>query len=227
MVGSPQGGALVKLFTPLYERVLDWSRHRHAERYLAALSFAESSFFPIPVDVMLAPMCLADRNKAFRYALVAMVFSVLGGAAGYAIGYLAFEAIEPWLKESHYWGAYQTSRSWFDSYGFWAVFIAGFSPIPYKVFTIAAGVAALGFPGSQLAQARRTDHPVVMLGDTLAAEAAVTQGAVRHGSGSWNGSGTGTSTSWSITRRISDSRHAPDVAGASRAAWGASICGAF
>ena len=151
MVGSPQGGALVKLFTPLYERVLDWSRHRHAERYLAALSFAESSFFPIPVDVMLAPMCLADRNKALRYALVAMVFSVLGGAAGYAIGYLAFEAIEPWLKESHYWGAYQTSRAWFDSYGFWAVFIAGFSPIPYKVFTIAAGVAALGFPGFMLA----------------------------------------------------------------------------
>jgi membrane protein YqaA with SNARE-associated domain len=141
----------MKLFAPLYKRVLEWSRHRHAERYLAVLSFAESSFFPIPVDVMLAPMCLANRKKAFRYALIAMIFSVLGGAAGYFIGYLAFEAIEPWLKDSHYWGAYQTSRIWFDSYGFWAVFIAGFSPIPYKVFTIAAGVAALSFPGFMLA----------------------------------------------------------------------------
>ena len=141
----------MKLFAPLYKRVLDWSRHRYAERYLAALSFAESSFFPIPVDVMLAPMCMAERPRAWRYAGIATVFSVLGGAAGYAIGYLAFEAIEPWLAESRYWSAYETSRAWFDSYGFWAIFIAGFSPIPYKVFTIAAGVAALSFPGFMLA----------------------------------------------------------------------------
>ena len=141
----------MKLFLPLYERVLIWSKHRHAQRYLAALSFAESSFFPIPVDVMLAPMCLAERRHAWRYAAIAMVFSVLGGAAGYAIGYMFFEAIEPWLANSHYWAAYETSRSWFDKYGFWAVFIAGFSPIPYKVFTIAAGVAALSFPGFMLA----------------------------------------------------------------------------
>lgn len=141
----------MKLFAPLYKRVLAWSRHRYAERYLAALSFAESSFFPIPVDVMLAPMCMAERPRAWRYARIATVFSVLGGAAGYAIGYLAFEAIEPWLAESRYWSAYETSRAWFDSYGFWAIFIAGFSPIPYKVFTIAAGVAALSFPGFMFA----------------------------------------------------------------------------
>jgi membrane protein YqaA with SNARE-associated domain len=100
---------------------------------------------------MLAPMCLAERARAWRFAAIATIFSVLGGAAGYAIGWLAFEAIEPWLAESHYWAAYETSRAWFDSYGFWAVFIAGFSPIPYKVFTIAAGVAALSFPGFMLA----------------------------------------------------------------------------
>ena len=76
----------MKLFAPLYDRVLKWSRHRYAERYLAVLSFAESSFFPIPVDVMLAPMCLAERKKAWRYATIATVFSVLGGLAGYAIG---------------------------------------------------------------------------------------------------------------------------------------------
>lgn len=141
----------MRVFGPLYERVLDWSRHRFAERYLAALSFAESSFFPIPVDVMLAPMCLAHRAKAWRFAAVATVFSVLGGIAGYAIGMGAFEAIEPWLATSHYWDAYQTSREWFDEYGVWVIFIAGFSPIPYKVFTIAAGVAALNLPGFFLA----------------------------------------------------------------------------
>lgn len=137
----------MRIFGPLYERVLSWSRHRHAERYLAALSFAESSFFPIPVDVMLAPMCLARRAYAWRYATISTIFSVLGGLAGYAIGVGLFEAIEPWLAESHYWSAYETSRAWFDRYGVWAIFVAGFSPIPYKVFTIAAGVAALSLPG--------------------------------------------------------------------------------
>jgi len=136
----------VKLFGPLYELVLTWSRHRHAERYLAGMSFAESSFFPIPVDVMLAPMCLARRSQSWRYAAIAAIFSVLGGLAGYAIGLGAFDLIEPWLAESHYWAAYETSREWFDRYGVWVIFIAGFSPIPYKVFTIAAGVAALNLP---------------------------------------------------------------------------------
>lgn len=137
----------MKLFGPLYERVIEWSRHPHAERYLGVLSFSESSFFPIPVDVMLAPMCVADRKRAWRFALNATVFSVLGGVAGYFIGVGLFEVIEPWLAESHYWDAYLTSRSWFDKYGVWAIFVAGFSPIPYKVFTIAAGVAALNLPG--------------------------------------------------------------------------------
>lgn len=136
----------MKIFGPLYDRVISWSKHPYAERYLGAMSFAESSFFPIPVDVMLAPMCLADRSRAWRYATIATVFSVLGGVAGYGIGLGAFELIEPWLAESHYWDAYQTSRSWFDRYGVWVIFVAGFSPIPYKVFTIAAGVAALNLP---------------------------------------------------------------------------------
>ena len=136
----------MKLFRPLYDLVLKWSGHPHAERYLGAMSFAESSFFPIPVDVMLAPMVLADRSKWFRYALIATVLSVLGGLAGYAIGWGMFEAIEPWLRESHYWDAYLTARQWFDDYGVLVVFVAGFSPIPYKVFTIAAGVAAINFP---------------------------------------------------------------------------------
>lgn len=134
------------LFAPLYLRVMRWSRHRHAEWYLGAMSFAESSFFPIPVDVMLAPMVLANRDRWIRLAAIATVFSVLGGLAGYGIGFALFDAIEPWLRESHYWDAYLTSRSWFDKYGVVVVFVAGFSPIPYKVFTIAAGVAALNLP---------------------------------------------------------------------------------
>jgi len=134
------------MFASLYDRVLEWSRHRYAERYLGVLSFAESSFFPIPVDVMLAPMCLANRKRAWRYATIATVLSVMGGVAGYAIGMVGFEMLEPWLAESHYWAAYETSREWFDRYGVWVIFVAGFSPIPYKVFTIAAGVAALNLP---------------------------------------------------------------------------------
>ena len=77
--------------------------------------------------------------------------AVLGGVAGYAIGYALFDSIEPWLRETHYWGAYETSRNWFDEYGVWIVFVAGFSPIPYKVFTIAAGVAVLNLPAFVIA----------------------------------------------------------------------------
>ena len=141
----------MRLFGPLYDRVIGWSRHPHATRYLGAMSFAESSFFPIPPDVMLAPMCLADRSRAFRFAAITTITSLLGGIAGYGIGYFLFESIEPWLVESRYWTAYVTGKTWFDRYGVWAVFVAGFSPIPYKIFTIAAGVAALNFPGFVLA----------------------------------------------------------------------------
>lgn len=143
----------MQLFAPWYRRVLAWAGHPHAERYLAAMSFAESSFFPIPPDVMLAPMCLAERRRAWRYAAVTTIASIAGGLLGYAIGYFLFESIEPWLRESHYWGAYLRGREWFDSYGVWAVFVAGFSPIPYKIFTIAAGVAVLNLPGFLLASA--------------------------------------------------------------------------
>lgn len=137
----------MRLFAPLYERVLAWAGHPHAERYLAALSFAESSFFPVPPDVMLAPMCLADLPRAWRYAALTTIASLLGGILGYAIGYFFFEAIEPWLRTTDYWSAYLKGRAWFDEWGVWAVFVAGFSPIPYKIFTIAAGVAVLNLPG--------------------------------------------------------------------------------
>ncbi|MCH8334948.1 MAG: DedA family protein [Proteobacteria bacterium] len=137
----------MRLFGPLYDRVLNWAKHPHAVRYLGAMSFAESSFFPIPPDVMLAPMCLANRARAWRFATITTAASLAGGIAGYAIGYFLFSAIEPWLHSMGYWTAYLRAREWFDNWGIWAVFVAGFSPIPYKIFTISAGVVMLSFPG--------------------------------------------------------------------------------
>lgn len=127
------------LFNGLYNRVMSWSRSRHAPWYLAGLSFAESSFFPIPPDVMLAPMSMARPERAWRLALLTTLASVVGGMLGYAIGYFAFEAVEPWIRDMGYWDKYLRAREWFNEWGFWAIFIAGFSPIPYKVFTIASG----------------------------------------------------------------------------------------
>ncbi len=134
----------LRLFSPLYARVMQWSRHPHAPWYLGGLSFAESSFFPVPPDVMLAPMALARPDRAWRLAFITTLASVLGGLFGYAIGLFAFDLVQPWLEaRPHYWQAYQQAVAWFREYGFWAVFVAGFSPIPYKVFTIAAGVLSM------------------------------------------------------------------------------------
>lgn len=136
----------MKLFSKLYEKVMKWSRHPHAERYLAGLSFAESSFFPIPPDVMLAPMSLAKTERAFRYALITTLASVLGGIFGYAIGLWFFDLIQPLVSEGGRWEQhYEVTKEWFAQWGFWAIFIAGFSPIPYKVFTITAGAIGMLF----------------------------------------------------------------------------------
>lgn len=134
----------MRLFSSLYRRVMDWSRHPRAPWVLGVLSFAESSFFPIPPDVMLAPMSLAHPRRAWWYATLTTVTSVLGGLFGYLIGAFFFGAIASWLEASRYWPAFQTAQAWFVEWGFWAILIAGFSPIPYKVFTIAAGV--MGMP---------------------------------------------------------------------------------
>ncbi len=131
------------LFSGLYQRVMTWSRHRLAAYWLALVSFTESSFFIIPPDVMLAPMTLAKPNKAWFYAGLTTVMSVLGGLLGYVIGLYAFQAITPWLINFGYMDSYYLAQSWFERWGFWAIFMAGFTPIPYKVFTIAAGAASM------------------------------------------------------------------------------------
>lgn len=133
----------MKLFSSLYQRTMTWARHRHAPWYLGGLSFAESSFFPIPPDVMLAPMSLANPSRAWFFALITTITSVAGGVFGYLIGAFAFDLVEPLIREGRYWAGYVRAIDWFDKWGFWAILIAGFSPIPYKVFTIAAGVASM------------------------------------------------------------------------------------
>ncbi len=135
----------MRIFSALYARVMRWVRHPHATRYLALLGFAESSFFPVPPDVMLAPMSMARPKRALFLALLTTTASVLGGMAGYLIGMLAFDAIEPLLHQWGYFDHYLEARAWFDQWGFWAILLAGFSPIPYKVFTITAGVIGMPF----------------------------------------------------------------------------------
>ncbi|MEL7535491.1 MAG: YqaA family protein [Pseudomonadota bacterium] len=136
----------MNVFGGLYDRVLGWSAHPHAERYLGALSFAESSFFPIPPDVMLAPMCLARPMRAWWLATLTTLTSVLGGIAGYVIGWLALESVEPLIASAGYGDRYATIQAWFAQYGVATVLLAGFSPIPYKLFTITAGALAMNFP---------------------------------------------------------------------------------
>jgi len=141
----------LKIFSVLYNRALRWAAHPHAERYLVGLSFAESSFFPIPPDVMLAPMTLAQPKRGWRFAILTTAASVIGGLAGYAIGWLALDAVEPLLRSLGYWDSYTRSTEWFVTWGFLAVLVAGFSPIPYKVFTIAAGALHMLLPGFVIA----------------------------------------------------------------------------
>lgn len=133
----------MRLFGPLYDRVMTWSRHRHAPRYLAALSFAESSFFPVPPDVMLAPMVAARPDRGPRLALMTTVFSVLGGLLGYLLGYLAFELLQPMVISAGYGDELIQAQEWFSVWGVWVVLVAGFSPIPYKLFTITAGAMSM------------------------------------------------------------------------------------
>ncbi len=135
----------MKIFSPLYDRVMRWAVHPRASWYLAGLSFAESSFFPIPPDVMLAPMALGRPRRAWRLALITTLASVAGGVLGYLIGAFAFELVEPWLVEHGQMEKFQVVQGWFDEWGFWAIFIAGFSPIPYKLFTISAGLIGMAF----------------------------------------------------------------------------------
>ncbi|MBX9864115.1 MAG: DedA family protein [Hyphomicrobium sp.] len=130
----------------LYDWMMNLARSDRAPHALFAVSFIESSFFPIPPDVMLVPMVIANRLKAWWYATVATIGSVLGGAAGYAIGYFFFEQIgRPILDFYGKSGSFGEFASWFNEWGVWILIIKGMTPFPYKVLTITAGVTHMPF----------------------------------------------------------------------------------
>ncbi|GAA6172282.1 YqaA family protein [Colwellia sp. KU-HH00111] len=136
----------MKLFSAIYEWTLKWAEHKFAPAMLALLTFAESVFFPIPPDVLLAPMVLAKPQKAWRLASLTTIASILGGCVGYMLGYLMFEPwIQPLITEFGYQARFDTAMVWFGKWGVWVVFIAGFSPIPYKLFTVSAGFLQMAF----------------------------------------------------------------------------------
>jgi len=129
-----------------YDSVLALAASRNAPLWLAAISFTESSFFPIPPDALLIPMCLARPDRAWRLALICTVSSVAGGALGYYIGYALFEVIAtPVIQFYHYEAAFERFRATYDQYGLWVILVKGFTPIPYKIVTIASGAAHFDF----------------------------------------------------------------------------------
>ena len=132
---------IFKWIRALYDKVLSLSSHPKAAWWLAIISFAESSFFPIPPDVLLLPVCLANRKRALFLAGVCTVASIAGGLVGYMIGAYAFESIGQGILDFYSAGEhYDKLQVWYSEYGSVMVFIAGLTPIPYKVITISSGV---------------------------------------------------------------------------------------
>ena len=139
------------MFNTLYRKCLDLAAHKSSKYYLAAVSFIESSFFPIPPDVMVIPMVISKRNDFFKIFLIATIFSVLGGILGYFIGAFFFDLS---MKLMTFYGyedkLINLKNNLINSDGFYAwlsiLFLAGFTPLPYKVFTIASGIIGFNVP---------------------------------------------------------------------------------
>jgi membrane protein YqaA with SNARE-associated domain len=128
----------------LYDRTMALAAGPNAERTLAAVAFAESSFFPLPPDILLIPMVLAERARAWRYALIATVSSVIGGFAGYVIGAFLFDQVARPLLDVYGYGAkFDQFAALYNDWGVWIVLFAGLTPFPYKVITIASGATGL------------------------------------------------------------------------------------
>ncbi len=131
----------------LYDRVIALSANRSAPIWLAGVAFAESSFFPIPPDVLLVPMALARPERAFRLALICTVASVVGGMLGYLIGYGLYEAVAlPLIHLYHLEAKADALVTQFQQYGLYVILVKGLTPIPYKLVTIASGMAHFSFP---------------------------------------------------------------------------------
>ena len=135
------------MFDRLYQWILSLSQSKHAPLALAAVAFAESSFFPIPPDVILAPMSLAKPQNAWRYAAICTVASVLGGIVGYGIGALLYDTLGQWLI--HLYGYGERMDALKETYARWGalvILIKGLTPIPYKLVTIVSGLLGYNFP---------------------------------------------------------------------------------
>ena len=131
----------------LYDWTMNLAASRHAAKALGFISFIESSVFPIPPDALLVPMVLSERAKAWWYAFVCTVASVLGALLGYAIGALLFETVaQPILSFYGYGEKFQSFAGKYNEWGAWAVLIAGLTPFPFKVITIASGATKLSLP---------------------------------------------------------------------------------
>lgn len=134
------------MFKKLYDWTLSLSASPRAPQALAVVSFAESSFFPIPPDVMLVPMTMAKPERAWNYALICTIASVLGGIAGYAIGALLYDTLGGWLIKLYGYGDKMDAfRALYQQHGHWIILIKGFTPIPFKLITIASGLAGYDF----------------------------------------------------------------------------------
>ena len=138
-----------------YERVLRWAKHPQAVWYLAFLSFIDSSLFPVSPLFMLIPMSFAQPNRAFNLASIVVVTSFIGGIVGYGLGFFAFDiCIKPFIDFMGYADYYQMMMQWFQEWGFWAILFGCFAPfIPYKIFTIGAGIMQLNLGWFLLASA--------------------------------------------------------------------------
>jgi membrane protein YqaA with SNARE-associated domain len=129
-----------------YDLTMRMAAHRKAPHALFWVAFTESSFFPIPPDAMLIPMVVANRARAWAYAAIATVGSVLGGVVGYAIGYFLYETLGQWLINLYGLAAqFEAYRAAYNEWGLWIILIKGLTPIPYKLVTIASGAAAFDF----------------------------------------------------------------------------------
>lgn len=134
----------MKLFAPMYEHTLRLAAHPRAPAMLTGLSFVEAIVFPVPPEVMLAPMSLANPKRAFWFATLSLLGSLVGMFIGYAIGHFALELAMPLLERFGYADQFDEIKRQAAENGFWLLLIAGFTPIPFKVFTLASG--AVGMP---------------------------------------------------------------------------------
>lgn len=135
---------MMRIIRGIYDWTIRLAAHRRATLALGGISFVESSVFPIPPDVLLIVMCLADRKKSFFYATVCTFGSVLGGVFAYGIGYFLYDTVGQKIVEFyHYETQFQNFQGLYNEWGGWIVLAGGFTPIPYKLITIASGVAQM------------------------------------------------------------------------------------